>query len=160
MIAAKQPTFRFLFSGSRSITSAKTERTFGGLFLLGCLSQVMMMMLCEVEALQSKLSLQKPITTQLSDLQKTATTRERRASFLFLTIIIMFTYIPHSKIMYFLLYFLQKATRVFSHSRQLTKLVAKVCTQNDWKHFKPCSADRHFYLAVLREFALLKKLYF
>ena len=92
MIAAKQPTFRFLFSGSRSITSAKTERTFGGLFLLGCLSQVMMMMLCEVEAPQSKLSLQKPITTQLSDLQKTAATRECRASFLFLTIIIMFTF--------------------------------------------------------------------
>ena len=120
MIAAKQPTFRFLFSGSRSITSAKTERTFGGLFLLGCLSQVMMMMLCAVEALQSKLSLQKPITTQLSDLQKTAATRECRASFLFLTIIIMFTFHIRK-----ICIFYGKA-RIFSRSRQLKKLVAKV----------------------------------
>lgn len=159
MIAAKQPTFRFLFSGSRSITSAKTERTFG------TFSSWLLKPSDDDDALcgwGSTIKTFTPKADYYATFRPSKNSRDSRAPSVFP----IFdnhnnVYIPHSKIMYFLLYFLQKATRVFSHSRQLTKLVAKVCTQNDWKHFKPCSDDRHFYLAVfLREFALLKKLDF
>ena len=99
MIAAKQPTFLV------AILAQKLRKDFLACWLKPSDDDA----LCAVEALQSKLSLQKPITTQLS----------RLSSFLTI-VIIMFTFHIRK-----ICIFYGKA-RIFSRSRQLKKLVAKV----------------------------------
>ena len=105
MIAAKQPTFRSF--SVVAILAQKLRKDFLGCWLKP--SDDGDDALCAVEALQSKLSLQKPITTQLS----------RLSSFLTI-VIIMFTFHIRK-----ICIFYGKA-RIFSRSRQLKKLVAKV----------------------------------
>ena len=84
MIAAKQPTFRSF--SVVAILAQKLRKDFLACWLKPSDDDA----LCAVEALQSKLSLQKPITTQLSRLSSFFDNRNNNV------------YIPHSKNMYFL----------------------------------------------------------